>query len=106
MGKHEVWQDNRIVNESISLLYYDANDDKFRRKYAFSYCFVNNEIEYYRDEKTKRFQIEVEPEPVMFKGTRWRSFIRIISDKEVHLGLEVAKRDDDFKSFGVTVLKR
>ena len=106
VGTHDSWQRERHVNSSISLLYYDPGADRFLRKSAFSYGFVNNEVEYYRDEKVIRFDIVIEPLPEMFKGTRWRSFIEKVSEDEVREGLEVAKGDGDYENFGVTVLKR
>jgi hypothetical protein len=87
-------------------MYYDPGSDRFLRKTAFSYGFVNNEVKYYRDESVIRFGIEMEPVTAFFMGTRWRSFIEKMSEDEVREGLEVAKGDRDYKSFGVTVLKR
>ncbi len=104
--KHESWQGERPVNSSISLLYYDPGSDRFLRKSAFSYGFVNNEVEIYRDEGVIRFEIEMAPVTAFFVGTRWRSFIEKVSEDEVREGLEVARGDEDYESFGVTVLKR
>ena len=106
MCKHRSWQGERHVNSSISLMYYDPGADRFLRKSAFSYGFVNNEVEYYRDEKIIRFDIAIEPLPEMFKGTRWRSFIEKVSEDVVREGLEIAKGDGDYENFGITVLKR
>jgi hypothetical protein len=89
-------------------MYYDPGIDRFLRKSAFSYGFVNNEVEYYRDEKVIRFDVVIEPHPAteFFEGTRWRSFIEKVSEDEVRDGLEVARGDSDYESFGVTVLRR
>jgi hypothetical protein len=106
LGRHESWQGDRPVNKSITLLFYDGEADKFRRKSAFSYGFVNNEVEYYRDDRVIRFNIDIEPVPKMFRGTRWRSFIEKTSGDEVRLGLRVARDGGDFQDFGVTVLTR
>lgn len=105
MGKHESWCGEQPVNKSISLLYYDPDEDRFRRKYAFSYGFVNNEVEYSRTDDALHFEVEMEPFPKYFQGARWRSFINKVSEDEVHLGLEV-DRGEGFQRFGVTVLKR
>lgn len=61
---------------------------------------------FYRDEKMIRFETTIEPEPKYFRGTRWRSFVEKVSEDEVHLGLEMAKGDEAFETFGVTVMKR
>ncbi len=106
MCKHESWQGERPVNSSISLMYYDPGSDRFLRKTAFSYGFVNNEVEYFRDENVIRFEIEMEPVTEFFVGSRWRSFIEKVSEDEVREGLEVARGDGDYENFGVTVLKR
>ena len=91
---------------SSSLMYYDPGRDRFLRKTAFSYGFVNNEVEYFRDGNVIRFEIEMEPVTAFFVGTRWRSFTEKVSEDEVREGLEVAKGDGDYENFGITVLKR
>ena len=108
MGTHESWEGKRHVHDSIDLMYYDPGSDRMLRKSAFSYGFVNNEVEYYRDDKVIRFEVVIEPHPQseFFAGTRWRSFIEKVNEDEVRDGLEVARGDGDYKSFGVTVLKR
>ncbi len=73
MARAEAWNDGRFVNKSISLLFYDENEQKFRRKSFFSYGFVNNEVEYARSDNEIKFDMEVEPLPKEFEGIRWRS---------------------------------
>lgn len=104
MGKSEAWNEGRFVNRSISLLFYDNKEQKFKRKSFFSYGFVNNEVEFARSDTEIRFDIEVEPLPKQFEGTRWRSYIRKISEKKIATGLEMAKGEGQFKKFGETVL--
>ena len=96
------------MHDSIDLMYYDPGSNRFLRKSVFSYGFVNNEVEYYRDDKVIRFDVVIEPHPQseFFVGTRWRSFIEKVSKDEVRDGLEVARGDGDYENFGVTVLKR
>jgi hypothetical protein len=45
MEKREAWSGNRLVNKSISLMFFfDGAEQKFKRKTFFSYGFVNNEV--------------------------------------------------------------
>lgn len=106
MGKHEAWNNGRLVNKSVSLLFYDPKEQKFRRKSFFSYGFVNNEVEYARNDDEIKFEMEVEPLPKQFEGIRWRSYVRRLSDNKVALGLELAKGDEEFRKYGETVLQR
>jgi hypothetical protein len=39
----------------------------------------------------------MEPLPKNFEGTRWRSFMKKISDNKIAMGLEVAKGGEEFK---------
>ncbi len=75
-GKGESWNQGRLVNRSITFLFYDNIAQKFRRKSFFSYGFVNNEVEYTRSKDEIRFNVEVEPNPKQFEGIRWRSYMR------------------------------
>lgn len=104
MGEHEAWNEGRLVNKSISLLFYDTTTEKFRRKSFYSYGFVNNEVECTRDSKEIEFDIAVEPLPKEFEGIQWRSYIRKISEKKVAMGLEMARGREEFRRFGETVL--
>ena len=104
MEKREAWSGNRLVNKSISLMFYDGAEKKLKRKNFFSYGFVNNEVEYMRNEKEIRFDITMEPLSKNFQGTRWRSFIKKISEDKIAVGLEVAKKGEDFKSYGETIM--
>ncbi len=104
MGKHEAWNEGRLVNKSVSLLFYDKNEQKFKRKSFYSYGFVNNEIEYARNNNEIRFDIKVEPLPKEYEGICWRSYIRKISEKKVAMGLEMAKGGEKFRRYGETVL--
>ena len=98
--------EGRLLNRSVSLFFYDGVEGKFKRKTFFSYGFVNNEVECFRNEKEIRFDITMEPLPKNFEGTRWRSFIRKISENKIALGLEVAKQGEAFKSYGETTLTK
>lgn len=104
MALGEAWNAGRLVNKSISLLFYDNNEQKFKRTSFFSYGFVNNEVEYAGNDNEIKFDIKIEPLPKQFKGIRWRSFIRKISENTVALGLEMAKGEEGFKRYGETVL--
>jgi hypothetical protein len=104
MERREAWSGSRLVNKSISLMFFDGAEQKFKRKTFFSYGFVNNEVEYLRNEKEIRFDITMEPLSKSFQGTRWRSFIRKISEDRVAVGLEVAKESKEFKSYGETIM--
>lgn len=69
----------------------------------YSYGFVNNEVEYARTDEEIWFEVVLEPSPKQFEGMRWRSYIRKISDNKIAMGLEWAKREGEFESFGETI---
>jgi hypothetical protein len=104
MGKHEGWHEGRLLNKSITLLFYDAVEQKFRRKSFFSYGFVNNEVECSRNKDEIKFDVTMEPLPKNFEGTRWRSFMRKISDSKFAMGLEVANEGEGFRKYGESIL--
>lgn len=106
VGKIRVVRNGKLEHESLSLMYYDKRNKKILRKTAFSYGFVNNEVEYERTNDIIRFEVVPEPVPQAFDGMRWRSYIRKISDKEIRDGLEFAKDDEDFTSYGETMVKK
>ncbi|MGY5877213.1 MAG: hypothetical protein RTU30_15785 [Candidatus Thorarchaeota archaeon] len=106
MGRHKVHKDGDFVNSSISFMFFDGTDKKFRRKTVFSYGFINNEVEYFRDEKEIRFEVEVEPFHPGFVGLRWRSYIKRISETEIAMGLESVKEGEEFTNYGETTYKR
>ena len=106
MAKGENSCESRLLNKSVSVLFYDSAEKKFRRKTFFSYGFVNNEVECGRSKDEIRFAITMEPLPKQFEGMRWRSFIRKISDDKVAMGLEVARDGKEFESYGESILER
>lgn len=106
MEKREAWSNNKLVNRSIGLMFFDGAEKKLKRKTFFSYGFVNNEVEYFRSENEIRFDIIMEPMTKSFQGTRWRSFIRKISDEKVAVGLEAAKEGEEFKSYGESIMTK
>ena len=105
-AKGENWREGRLLNKSVSILFYDSAEGKFKRKTFFSYRFVNNELEYARTKDEITFDITMEPLPKQFEGTRWRSFMRKISDTQIAMGLEVAKGRGEFQSYGETILTK
>jgi len=102
-GKHEAWNAGKLVHKAASFLYYDPMQGKFRRKEIYSYGFVYNEVEYARTDGEIRFEVVSEPSPKQFAGTRWRSYIRKISDDKIAMGMECAKDEGKFESFGETI---
>lgn len=98
--------EGRLLNKSISILFYDGTEGKFKRKTFFSYGFVNNEVEYSRSKTEIRFDVTTEPLPKAFEGTRWRSFIRKISDTKIAMGLETARGGGEFKKYGESILQK
>lgn len=106
ISRGETWSAGRLVNKSISIMFYDDIEQKFKRKTFFSYGFVNNETEHSSSENEIRFNITMEPLPKQFMGTRWRSFIRKISDNKVAVGLEMAKEGEPFKPYGEEILTK
>jgi hypothetical protein len=106
MEKREAWSGNRLVNKSIGLMFFDAAEQKFKRKTFFSYGFVNNEVEYLRSKNEIRFNITMEPLSKNFQGTRWRSHIRKISNEKIAVGLEVAKEGEEYQNYGETIMTK
>jgi len=102
MAKGEGWCEGRLLNKSISLLFYDQAEGKLKRKSFFSYGFVNNEVEYARSESEIRFDVIIEPLPKQFQGIRWRSYLRKISENKVAMGLEMSREGEAFKKYGET----
>lgn len=102
----ENWSEGRLLNKSISILFYDDTEKKFRRKTFFSYGFVNNEVESSRNSNEIIFDIEMEPKPKQFEGTHWRSFIRKISESKIAMGMEIATYGKEFKSYGESILEK
>jgi hypothetical protein len=106
MSDGEARRDGCLVNRSISFLFFDKAEQKFRRKTFFSYGFVNNEVEYARSDDEIRFDVKMEPLPKQFEEIRWRSYIRKISDKKVAMGLEMAEKGEEFKRYGESILEK
>ncbi len=107
MGTGENRCEGRLLNKSISILFYDDGEKKFRRKTFFSYGFVNNEVECERTRDMIKFDITTEPlSRQVGPGMRWRSTIRKISDTVIATGLEMAKPGKDFKSYGEERLEK
>ena len=107
MGRHEaVNKDGNLIHKALSMLYYDKRNKRMLRKTFYSYGFTNNEVEFERSDDMIRFEVVQEPVPQSFDGMKWRSYIKKISDTEVHEGLEVAKPGEDFSSYGESVSKK
>ncbi len=106
MGKHKAVKDGKVIHESISLMYFDRRNKKLRRKSAYSYGFVNNEVEFERTNDVVRFDVVQEPSPQAFDGMRWRSYIKKTSETEVSEGLEVATGEEDFTNYADNVSKK
>lgn len=98
--------EGRLLNKSISILFYDDTEKKFRRKTFFSYGFVNNELESSRNSNEIIFDIEMEPKPKQFEGTHWCSFMRKISESKIAMGMEIATPGKEFKSYGESILEK
>lgn len=105
-GRERSYQGDKEIHTMLSVLWYDGEEDLFRRKSFFSYGFVNNEVEYYRDENTLRFEITMEPITPFFKGTKWRSYITKVDDDTLIEGLESSKDGGEYTLLGETVMKR
>ncbi len=52
--------EGQLLNKSISILFYDDVEKKFRRKTFFSYGFVNNEMECARTKSEIKFDVTME----------------------------------------------
>jgi hypothetical protein len=106
MATGENWCGGQLLNKSVSILFYDDVERKFKRKTFLSYGFVNNEVECARIKNEIKFDISMEPLPKQFERTRWRSFIRKISDDKIAMGMEVEKEGGEFKPYGETILEK
>lgn len=106
MATGEARSGGKLLNKSLSIFFYDSREGKFKRKTFFSYGFINNEVECSRSKNEIRFDITMEPLPKSFEGTRWRSFLRKISDDKIVTGLETAKAGEELKKYGETILVR
>ena len=106
LTRGEATCEGRVLNRSLAVMFYDKAADRFRRETFFSYGFVNRETEYARTDDEIRFDVVVEPRPKEFEGMRWRSFLRRFADDEIATGLEVAKGDGPFESYGEVRLRR
>ncbi len=106
MGTGENRSEGQLLNKSVSVLFYDGLTRKFRRKTFFSYGFVNNEVEYARTKNEIRFDIVMEPLPKQFEGTKWRSYIRRISDTKIAMGLETSRNGKEFRPYGESMLEK
>lgn len=98
--------EGRLLNKSVSILFYDDTEKRFRRKTFFSYGFVNNEVECARTNNEIKFDIIMEPLPKQFEGTSFRSFIRKISDTKIAMGMEVTKEGAELKNYGESILDK
>jgi hypothetical protein len=107
MGTGENWCEGRLLNKSISILFYDDGEKKLRRKTFFSYGFVNNEVECARTKDMIKFDITTEPlSKQVGPGMLWRSTLRKISNTRIATGLEMAKPGQEFKSYGESILEK
>lgn len=106
MGRHEAVNDGKLIHKALSMLYYDKRNKRMLRKTFYSYGFTNNEVELERTDDMIKFEVVQEPAPQAFDGMRWRSYIKKISDTEKSEGLEVAKGEEDFTSYGDDVSKK
>ena len=107
LGTGENWCEGRLLNKSISILFYDDGEKKFRRKTFFSYGFVNNEVECARTKDMVKFDITTEPlSKQVGPGMLWRSTLRKISDTKIATGLEMAMPAQEFKSYGESILEK
>jgi len=98
--------EGRLLNRSLSVMFYDSGLGRFRRKTFFSYGFVNNELEFERTDDEILFDVIVEPWVKQFEGLRWRSNLRRVSAREIAMGLAEAKEGQLFAAYGEVVLTR
>jgi hypothetical protein len=105
-SRGEGWCEGRLLNRSLAVMFYDKAAGRFRRETFFSYGFVNHETQTERTDTEIRFDVQIEPQPKEFEGMRWRSFLHRHGEDEVATGLEVAKGDGPFESYGEVRLRR
>ncbi|MHA2089273.1 MAG: hypothetical protein ACW98K_00315 [Candidatus Kariarchaeaceae archaeon] len=96
---HEAQNEEGPINKSIAVMYVDPYSNCFLRKEIYSYGFVNNELSYYHDENSIKFDIIIEPRPKQFEGLIWRSWLTKISDTEIEMGMENQKEGQEYLLF-------
>ena len=106
MSTGENWSGGQLLHKSISIMFYDGVAMKFRRKTFFSYGFVNNEVECARTKNEITFDVTMEPLPKQFEATKWRSYIKRISNTKIATGLQTSKDGKQFKSYGESILEK
>jgi hypothetical protein len=106
MGIGENRCEGRLIHKSISILFYDDVEKKFRRKTFFSYGFIDNEVECARTKNEIKFEITHEPIQKQYEGACMRSSLRKISDTKIATGSEVAKEGKEFKRFGEEIFDK
>jgi hypothetical protein len=106
MGVGENRCEGRLLHKSISILFYDDVEKKFKRKTFFSYGSVDVEMECARTKDEINFDVTHEPVQKQYEETCMRSFLRKISERKIATGLEIAKKGAEFKQFGESILEK
>jgi len=100
-GRFRAMRSGKPENEGIMVFLYDRNINKFIRKQVYSYGFVMNEIGEQKGEDRFVFDTtSIDAEPDYWKGLRIRSFMQKHSESEITMGLETAKKGEEFHVLG------
>jgi hypothetical protein len=100
-GRFEARREGKPENEGMMFLLYDPNIGKYVRKQVYSYGFVMNEVGQETNEDLFVFDcVSIDAEPDYWKGLRIRSFLQKHSDREIAMGLQTAKKSEDFHTYG------
>ena len=96
----------KLVNRAVTIIMFDRNIGKYVRKSAYSYGWISNEVGDWDGDKLVTDFVSIDGEPGFFKGVKWRSYIRKISENEIATGLEVSKNGEPFKLYGESRARR
>lgn len=69
------------------------------------YGFVNIEVECAKTKNEIAFDTSMEPMSKKLEGTKWRSYIRKISDTKIGTGLQTSKDGKQFEPYGESILE-
>jgi len=99
-GRFEAQRAGKLENNGIMIFLYDTNLAKIVRKQVYSYGFIMNEVGELKGDRFVFDCIGIDAEPDYWKGVRIRSFLQKHSDTEISMGLEIAKKGEDFRLYG------
>ena len=105
-GRFEARRAGKMENNGIMILLHDNNIGKFVRKQVYSYGFVMNEVGDAEGDKFTFDCVSIDAEPDYWRGMKIRSFLVKHSNDEISMGLEIAKKGEDYQLYGKNRFRR